>query len=74
MPVAGAPQRGADPGWRAAGVRPDPAGGGGLLHLPGAGVLAVWSAVVTGFAGILLQLILLPALMAALKKGGLLRE
>lgn len=47
---------------------------GGLLHIPGTSVLAVWSAVTTGFVGIILQLLLIPALMAALKKGGLLRE
>ena len=47
---------------------------GGLLQIPGTSVLAVWTAVTTGIVGIILQLILIPALMAVLKKGGLLRE
>lgn len=43
-----------------------------LLHIPCGGALAAVSATVMGIYGIIIQLILVPAIVYALKKGGLL--
>lgn len=45
-----------------------------LLHIECGGVIAVVTATVTGVPGLIIQLILIPTLVYALKRGGLLDE
>ena len=46
---------------------------GALFELPVSGPLSVWTALVTGLPGVAIQWIVLPLLIRALKKSGVLR-
>lgn len=49
------------------------AGAAWLLHIPCGGPMAAVTATVTGLPGIVIQLVLVPLLLLALRKGGVLR-